>query len=103
MLHEQTQLDRIIPEPTALKPMEKFRMYAASLALVLPLIAVEAHPPMQSPEEIYRSAETLNHGGRFAEAETFFREAIAGTTESSEWLPALWTLLSSAHYNQGHI
>ena len=104
MLHAQTQLDRIIPERTALKPMEKFQMYAASLALVLPLIAVEAHPPTQSPAElIYRSAETLNYAGRYAEAETFLREAIAGTIQSSEWLPAFWTLLSSAHYNQGHI
>ena len=51
MLPAQTQLDRIIPERCALKPMEKFRMYAASLALVLPLI-VEAHPPTQSPAEL---------------------------------------------------
>jgi tetratricopeptide (TPR) repeat protein len=84
--------------------MEKFQIYAASLALVLPLIAVEAHPPTQSPAElIYRSGETLINEGKYAEAETFLREAIAGTTQSSEWLAAFWTLLSSAHYNQGHI
>jgi tetratricopeptide (TPR) repeat protein len=83
--------------------MEKFQIYAASLAFVLPLIAVEAHPPTQSGELIYRSAETLIYQGRYAEAETFLREAMDGTAQSPDWLPAFWMLLSSAHYNQGHI
>ena len=63
-------------------------MYAASLALVLPLIAVEAHPTTQSPDELtYRSAGTLIYTGRYAEAETFLREAIASTIQSSFALP----------------
>ena len=79
-------------------------MYAVSLALVLPLIAVDSHPPTQSPAElIYRSAETLHDAGRNAEAETFLREAIASTIQSSDWQPAIWKLLSSAHYNHGHV
>ena len=84
--------------------MEEFQMYAATLVLVLPLVTLEAQSPMQSPGELtYRSAETLQDAGRYAEAETLLEESIAGTIQSSEWLPALWKLLSSAHYNQGHI
>src|SRR4051812_44445102 len=104
MLHVQTQLDRIISEHYALKRTERLPMYAASLALLLPLIAVEAQLPAPSPAElIYWSAEVLHDAGRYAEAETVLREAIAATREPAEGLPALWRLLSSAHYNQGHI